>query len=197
MIEWAVAAAPIEGEARSGDLHVVKEFPGGTLIGVIDGLGHGPEAAAAAADAAAALEAHPHEDVLSLMRRCHEQLRGARGAAITLISIGVDRSMRSLGVGNVEAVRIRHDGSGATSRESVIQRGGVVGFSLPPLRAGVSPLFPGDTLILATDGIRRGFADGIEQRDPVQHVADRILAHFRQTSDDALVLVARIRDVGL
>ena len=66
MIDWALATSPLEGEPRSGDLHVVKEFPGGTLIGVVDGLGHGVEAGAAADEAVAELEAHAADDVVSL-----------------------------------------------------------------------------------------------------------------------------------
>jgi hypothetical protein len=40
---WAGTAL----EAESGDVHVVAEFDHGVLVGVIDGLGHGYEAAVA------------------------------------------------------------------------------------------------------------------------------------------------------
>ena len=48
LIEWAVAGAPIDGETESGDLHAVVQFEGGVLVGAVDGLGHGAEAAVAA-----------------------------------------------------------------------------------------------------------------------------------------------------
>jgi negative regulator of sigma-B (phosphoserine phosphatase) len=194
LIDWALAASQLEGESRSGDLHVVKEFPGGTLIGVVDGLGHGVEAGATADEAVAELEAHAADDVVSLMTRCHERLRGLRGAAITLVSIrNRDLTMSSLAVGNVEAVVVRDGPTGADVHESVVQRGGVVGFQLPRLQASTTRLSPGDTLILATDGIRPGFTHGVAISGPIQRSADRILKDFRRTSDDALVLVARVQ----
>jgi len=71
-------------------------------------------------------------------------------------------------------------------------RGGVVGVHLPALAAAIVPIMRGDTLILATDGVRSDFLHEIlPYRDPPQAVADRILARFGRITDDALVLVAR------
>lgn len=193
LIDWAVAAMALAGQTRSGDLHVVKTFPGGTLVGVVDGLGHGEEAGEAADIAVATLEAHAQEPVDSLVKRCHEKLRGTRGAAITLASFrAFDLAVSWLGVGNVEGVLLRGNGHASTGRESIVQRGGVVGYSLPPLLASVFPVSPGDTLILATDGIRAGFAQGLATGEPPQQMADRIFARSRRGTDDALVLVARV-----
>jgi len=55
-IEWSVASRARPGEAVSGDLHVVVPTRDGALLGVIDGLGHGEEATAAARMAAIVLE---------------------------------------------------------------------------------------------------------------------------------------------
>jgi phosphoserine phosphatase RsbX len=195
VIDWALATSPLEGESRSGDLHVVKEFPGGTLIGVVDGLGHGVEAGATADEAVAELEAHAADDVVSLMTKCHERLRGTRGAAITLLSIRHrDLMMSSLAVGNVEALVVRNGPTDRGAHESAVQRGGVVGFKLPRLQSSTTRLSPGDTLILATDGIRPEFSQSIAVGEPIQRSAERILEDFRRTSDDALVLVACVRD---
>ena len=49
----------------------------------------------------------------------------------------------------------------------------------------------GDTVILATDGIRDGFADGLAVAGTPQMMADAILAKHAKGNDDALVLVAR------
>jgi hypothetical protein len=56
----------------------------------------------------------------------------------------------------------------------------------------VQPICPGDLLVLATDGIRAGFAQGLALGDPPQQIADGILARHLKGNDDALVLVARI-----
>jgi hypothetical protein len=192
LIDWAVAGMALPGQVRSGDLHVVKEFPGGALVAVVDGLGHGEEAAEAAGMAVTTLGEHGEEPVEALVRRCNEKLRGTRGVAMSLVSLNdTGRTMSCLGVGNVECVLIRA-GHAAPARESVMLRGGVVGYSLPPLRASVFPYSQGDTLIFATDGVRPGFVAGLSWSERPQQAADRILADFGKGNDDALVLVARV-----
>jgi hypothetical protein len=192
LIEWGVASRPFPGESESGDCHLVKPFPGGVLIAVVDGLGHGPEAAHSASLAISTLEAHAAKTVSSLVSLCHDRLRGSRGVAITLASLSSrDSTMTWLGVANVEGVLLRADSRATSPREYVVQRGGVVGAQLPPLRPSMVALSPGDTLILATDGIRSGFLERLRVSDAPQRVADHILATRGKSTDDALVLVAR------
>ena len=64
---------------------------------------------------------------------------------------------------------------------------------LPPLRAAVMSIAPGDTLVFATDGIRAGFLAGLKLTDQPQPLADHILADHAKRTDDGLVLVARYR----
>ena len=47
-IDTGVATLPLPGEPESGDLSLVKRIGSGTLVAVVDGLGHGQEAASAA-----------------------------------------------------------------------------------------------------------------------------------------------------
>src|SRR5690606_24898882 len=72
VIDWATAGAALAGQASSGDRAVIVPFPGGALVAVIDGLGHGKEACEAAAEAEQVLVAAPYEPVDSLMLRCHQ-----------------------------------------------------------------------------------------------------------------------------
>jgi phosphoserine phosphatase RsbX len=192
VVEWGSAGAAIEGEVESGDAHVVAGFPHGTLVGLVDGLGHGPEAAAAAGEAVRLLEAHAGKPVLDLVERCHEALRYTRGAVMSLASFDArTASMTWIGIGNVEGILLRAPGAASPAREGIGLRGGVVGYQLPPLRASTLSVSPGDTLVLATDGIRSGFVAGLAPRGSPQELADSILARFARGSDDALVLVAR------
>ena len=57
-IEWGVASRSLPGQPTSGDRSIVKAFYDGVLMAAVDGIGHGEEAATAAAVAAATLEAH-------------------------------------------------------------------------------------------------------------------------------------------
>lgn len=193
LLEWGVAQMAMTGESVSGDMHLVQTFPDGALVAVVDGLGHGEEAAAAAKAAIDALAARPGRSPHLLFKSCHEALRLTRGAAVTLASFNqVDGTLTWLGVGNVEAVLLRADPTNSPPREYVLQHGGVVGLQMPPLRSFSVSYEPGDTLILATDGIRPGFAEGLPLDESPQSLADRIFARDRKGHDDSLVLVARV-----
>src|SRR5688572_13687443 len=98
----------VEGTA-SGDSHVVKESPEGVLAAVIDGIGHGNEAADAARVAGDTLTMSPHEDTVSLVWRCHEALKQTRGAVMTLVFFSPSGAMTWIGVGNIEGVIFRTD----------------------------------------------------------------------------------------
>lgn len=192
LIDWSVAARPLRGEARSGDLHVVAPFPGGVLVGAVDGLGHGEEAADAAVAAADVLISHSAEPVVCLLRKCHEALRGTRGAAMSLVSVASTGTVSWVGVGNVEVTLFRSDVA-THARESLLLRGGVVGYRLPNLQQSTVAMMPQDLLVLTTDGIGRTSFDDMRRRDPPARIADDVLARFARDTDDALVLVARFR----
>jgi phosphoserine phosphatase RsbX len=190
-IKWGFAARALGGETESGDLHVVATHAGGVLVAVIDGLGHGPEAALASRLAAATLGEHLGESVTVLMAHCHAALQRTRGAVLSLAAIQPDgREMTWLGVGNVDATLYRA-GSARYQRESLHHRGGVVGYQLPPLRAATLALDPGDTLVFATDGIASTFNGESPLGWHPQDAADHILRVYGKDTDDALVVVAR------
>lgn len=195
LIEWGAAASALPGQAVSGDRSVVAPFPGGVLVAVADGLGHGNEASLAAEIAVATLAKYAAESVIALVQRCHEALLRTRGVVMSLASLnGQDNTMTWMGVGNVEGVLFRADAEASPLRESILLRGGTVGYMLPPLRASVLPVARGDTLIFVTDGIRSSFAGDLalvaSSRAP-QQIADGILSRHSRQTDDALALVAR------
>jgi serine phosphatase RsbU (regulator of sigma subunit) len=172
---------------------LVRHFAGGALAAVIDGLGHGMEAAEAARGAVAALEERPSESVVFLLQQCHQRLQGApRSAVMTLASFNFeDKTLTCAGVGNVDGILMHADSRALARHEAVVPRRGLVGGRLPALHACGHALMPGDTLVLATDGIRPGFdAELRMDRDP-QAIADGILRQYSLATDDALVLVVR------
>ena len=193
LIEWSVAARPLPGEEVSGDAHVVQSFPDGLLVAVVDGLGHGSEAAEAASVATAILTEHAHEPPVSLVRRCHEGLIGTRGVAMSVAVLSNGGPMSWLGVGNVEASLFRSAQASPAVRDSLILRGGVVGYRLPPLQPSFVTVGPGDVLVVATDGIGSYSLDGMAVVEPATKIAKSILARYARETDDALVLVARCR----
>lgn len=192
LIEWGFAEMPLEGEAVSGDRYIIKPFQNGILMAVVDGLGHGYEAATASKTAIDTLKTHASEPIIPLVMRCHEALKGTRGVVMSIASFNsLDRTMTWLGVGNVEVILLREDEKAVRSRESPLLRGGVLGYQLPPLKESTRPVMRGDTLVFATDGIRSGFEAGIKIGDKPQQIAEHIMAQFARGTDDALVLVVR------
>lgn len=192
LIDWSVAARTISGERVSGDLYLVKPFEQRILVAVIDGVGHGDEAAKAARRTVEILDTYAVEPAIALIERCHEALLRTRGVVLTIAKLNTaENTMTWLGVGNVEGRLYRADAAASHPRESVLLRGGLVGYQLPALRASVIPVAPGDLLILATDGIHTTFEDGINLNATPRQIADKILRWHFKGNDDALVLVLR------
>lgn len=196
-LELGVATLALGGQTVSGDQHLVKSFPQGILVAVIDGLGHGREAAHAAKTAVATLEAaSDYSSVITLIQRCHEALGQTRGVVMSLALFNEkDHTMTWAGVGNVDGVILRADQGTNPAQENILLRGGVVGFQIPQgLIAAVIPVLPGDLLIFATDGLDSNYAQGVPVNEAPQRIATRILALHGKGTDDALVLVARWRE---
>jgi len=192
LVAWGVAARPLPGQAVSGDLHLVKSFSNGVLIAVLDGIGHGEEAAAAARTGVAVLENHAGEPPVALVKHCHAALMKTRGVVLTLASVDpLAGTLAWLGVGSVEARLLRAD-PWARSGERVVLRGGVVGYKLPELRVNNLFIAAGDLLVFATDGVGPGLApERWTQNDSPEQIANRIMEQHFKGTDDALVLVVR------
>ena len=193
-VDWGVAALSLAGEERSGDAYVVKTWGKKLLAAVIDGLGHGEHAADAARIATETLinNAADSDNVLSLVRRCHESLLRTRGVVLSLALFDTaNNAMIWLGVGNVDGLLLRADPQANPARESLLLRGGVVGYQLPSLRSSSTHVGLGDILIFSTDGIRSGFGSEVNREESPQQIADTIIMNHNRKTDDALVLVAR------
>ncbi len=105
IIECGVASFTLPGQTESGDRHVVRFFPDGVLVAVLDGVGHGDEAAMAAQIASDILEDCASEPGITLIRRCHEALRSTRGVVMSLASLDFAHGIMTwVGVGNVLGV---------------------------------------------------------------------------------------------
>ncbi|MGO9481585.1 MAG: SpoIIE family protein phosphatase [Candidatus Kryptoniota bacterium] len=155
ILEYGAESAIIPGQLESGDRYIVKETSMGALIGVLDGLGHGTEAATASGLAIKVIENHADEPVVTIARRCHEKLNRTRGVVMALVSINsADGTLTWLSIGNVEGTLIRANARAVPGYESIFMHPGVVGFRLPPISASALLISRNDVLILSTDGIR-------------------------------------------
>src|SRR5262245_42562736 len=144
MIEWSAALRSLREE--SGDQYLVKPVDDGTLVGVVDGIGHGPEAAAAARTALAALDELADEPVTRILACCHERLRATRGVVMSVARFRLrEATMTWAGVGNVDGILV--PAAKRQAPERLLLRAGVLGHQLPALDAVSLPVAAGDTLI--------------------------------------------------
>src|SRR5688572_16954056 len=84
ILVWGLATRAIEGQVESGDLHFVRMTDSRALVAVVDGLGHGVEAAAAARQAVEILAKDADQSVISLVKSCHEGMLGTRGVVLSV-----------------------------------------------------------------------------------------------------------------
>jgi len=191
-LEWSTAAATMPGETVSGDRHWAGPVANGMIFAVIDGLGHGRAAAAAAKIAVAMLQQHAGDPLIDLLQRCHESLRATRGVAMSVAKVNTEDSVLTwIGVGNVEGALLHREPE--LPSDKLLLRNGVVGSHLPTLRAEELPIRPGDILTMLTDGLSSEQPMRVAMDAKIESVADGILANACKGNDDALVLVARYR----
>jgi len=196
LFEYGVAKFVLPGQIESGDHHLICSNQDGVLIAAIDGIGHGEEAASAAKAATSILKSRVDEPIISLVERCHDELRLTRGVVLSLAFIDASRGMMTwLGIGNIQGVLMRAGARKGTVQETLLLRGGVVGSQLPPLQAAVLPVARGDTLVFVTDGVRREYIESLSALESPQRAADRILERYHSGKDDALVLIARLAGI--
>ena len=194
-LEWAVAGVAHPGEDQSGDQWVVVDDPSRVLFAVIDGLGHGAPAAAAAYRAAEVVGHHPAEPLHVLFALCHDALGHTRGVAMTLVSVHVEQQrMDWLGVGNVNAFVVRAAPARPRTVGGAILRSGIVGHVLPSrLRPSRMAIQTGDLLLVGTDGLAAGFAERPNLSAPATQIATDILSRYAKGADDGLALAVRYR----
>ena len=195
-IEWAAKASARPGENICGDKLIAVDVDGtAALMGVLDGLGHGAEAAEAAKRGVDVLRSGRAEPLDVLVRRCHNALSGTRGAAMTLARIDFRSDTLSwIGIGNVAADLVAKHPAGLEVRSSARLAGGIVGYRIPEaLKPQQVPIRPGDLLVMASDGIVEDHLDGIDFSASSLTIADQILHAHAKGNDDALVLAARHR----
>ncbi len=187
---YAGVSIPKPGQEVCGDAWAAAERDGRTVVLVADGLGHGPEAAAASREAVRIFEATPGSDPVELLERVHGGLRSTRGAAAAVAVVDrAARSVRFAGVGNIAASVL----AGGESR-SMVSLGGIVGHEARRIQPFDYPFPAGALLVLHSDGLGSRWTldryPGLTTRDPLV-VAGVLFRDFVRGTDDATVVAVR------
>jgi anti-sigma regulatory factor (Ser/Thr protein kinase) len=181
-------ALPMAGEEASGDAWAQASDGAMLTLMLVDGLGHGADAAVAAQTAVRELRAGV--DPGFLLERIHGALASTRGAAAAVAR--VDRASGRVdyaGIGNIAGTIVA---GGQT--KSLVSMPGILGHRTQRVRSFQYELPPGGLLVLHSDGLRSGWElagyPGLLLRDPLV-IASLLIRDFERGRDDVSVAVAR------
>ena len=181
---------PVRGEQACGDAWAMKVGGDATLFMLADGLGHGPDAAAASNLAAAIFAKQALRSPAELVRLIHAGLRGTRGAAVAVAEVALGaRVVRYAGVGNISG-RILCAGSA----RSLVSNNGTAGVEARKIQEFSYPWPEGGLLVLHSDGVATHWSledwPGLGQKNPAL-IAGVLFRDQQRLRDDSTVVVAK------
>ncbi|MFW6723220.1 SpoIIE family protein phosphatase [Streptomyces sp. MAR4 CNY-716] len=181
---------PADTEERCGDACAVADAGDARTALIVDGLGHGPQAAEAAETAISTFHRAQDAPLPQLVAEVHRALRLTRGAAVGLLRLRVGRA-ECCGIGNIRFLAV----SPHEIHHRFTGQPGVVGWNVPRPVVRSLPLPAGTTLVLHTDGIAARWADAPSPfllRLPPPLLAAALVHGHRYGNDDAAVLAGRV-----
>ncbi|MBV8138288.1 MAG: SpoIIE family protein phosphatase [Deltaproteobacteria bacterium] len=191
--EFSAICVPAPGETECGDAWSLRLAGDRVAAIVVDGLGHGPLAAAAAEQAVAVFGEHWFPTPAEYLAAADAAMRSTRGAALAMAQIDLRaRELHYAGVGNIAARIV----SLATNRQqSLVSHGGIVGAGLRKVQQFDYRWQDGDLLVMHSDGLNErwnlGTYAGLAHTD-VAVIAGIVYRDAKRTRDDATVLAARL-----
>jgi anti-sigma regulatory factor (Ser/Thr protein kinase) len=181
---------PKPGEEVCGDACTVADTPAGRTAMVVDGLGHGPDAAIAANEALRLFHRHQQLPVPRILEYLHAGLRPTRGAAVAIARYDAQRSTVVYGgIGNIA-------GSIQTGHEMrrMISMNGTAGHVARRIQTFDYPS-AGGLLIMHSDGLTMHWSleryPGITRMHPTL-IAAVLYRDYARHRDDATVLVVKV-----
>lgn len=187
------ATRPKPGRTQNGDAFLIEHGAGQSLVGIIDGLGHGREAHRASSEAQQHVRSHSSQPLSDLFAGVGRVCRGNRGVVMLLARFNWDAAEVTLGsVGNI-TLRVCH----STESRHLVSKRGVLGANAPSPKIAAWEWEPSSVMVLHSDGLTsRWSCDDVSLRDgrPVTVTANALLRSLSSADDDATVLVIRGTD---
>jgi anti-sigma regulatory factor (Ser/Thr protein kinase) len=194
-VRWGGVNVPYGDAGDSGDGWACTGDRSRAAAVLVDGLGHGSGAAAAAHAAIRLFPERPVTDLAGFVARAHEAMRSTRGGVLGVCTMDPERDrLTYAGVGNVTGRVFTGQRS-----QGLLGQDGTLGTELSPPRIRVDehPWAPGATLVLTSDGIRSrwdpGSYPGLLAHDPAVVAAVLHRDHARGTDDATVVVVQDLR----
>lgn len=192
-LESGVICIPIRGETVCGDdwnLHAAK---GRYVLLVVDGLGHGPEAAAAALAAKDVVQRNALRTPAEQMDAVHGALRPTRGAAAAIVELSPWSEVGTFcGVGNIGCF-VRSEGR----TRHLASHNGILGHQVRKVQEFSFPFPPNALLYAYSDGMNSrwdpGAYPGLENRPAALIAAVLYRDHARGRDDTTLAVIRNTR----
>ncbi|MCU1276301.1 MAG: anti-sigma regulatory factor (Ser/Thr protein kinase) [Bryobacterales bacterium] len=189
-LEVSGVSVPKPGEEISGDGWAIERFPFRTVFLVADGLGHGPDAARAAAEAVRVFRQARGLAITEIIGAIHDGLRPTRGAAVAVLEADMEqRIVRFVGIGNIAGAL-----SSATGMRQMVSHHGIAGHQVAKVQEFSYPWPGGALIVMHTDGLisRWNFSPypGLTARHPGL-IAGVLYRDFNRGKDDVTVVIAK------
>ena len=179
---------------QNGDAFLHKSWNNRTLIGVIDGVGHGQHAHVASLKAREYIEGHYDLPLESVLAGTNRACRGTRGVVAGLLRFYWNEKrvkVEFAGVGNIECIVVTSEG-----RKNLISKRGLLG-KYSPSPIVISQEWTGETrrtVFLHSDGISshwspKEFEETLSRS--ASEIANQFLLEFGRINDDATIAVAK------
>lgn len=188
---WGAVSQPAPGETLCGDAWSALYERARVAFIVVDGLGHGAFAAAAAEAAVRVFTERGLKDSPgAAMEAVHRGIASTRGAAASIAALRLDSpEMIYCGVGNISGAILAN---GAARR--TVSLAGTLGHTMRRTREFSYPVPAGAVLVLHSDGLLTNWSldpyPGLLARHPAL-IAGVLYRDFQRGRDDVTVLVAR------
>jgi anti-sigma regulatory factor (Ser/Thr protein kinase) len=187
LLDTAWISVPHPAEQMCGDGVSVCRSDHRTSFLVVDGLGHGADAADASRQARSAFEQSPFEDARKIVARINTELSGSRGAALAITQIEQrSNTLNYVGVGNITSrVYAYYSSTGCVSTQ------GIVGEKIGTPVEYTYDWAPGSILLMHSDGIKSSATlEAGKTGKSALMLAAEIYRDYYRGNDDATVVVS-------
>jgi anti-sigma regulatory factor (Ser/Thr protein kinase) len=182
--------APYPGEPVCGDNWSWRDGTAGRTIVLVDGSGHGMDAARAAETAVRTFTEHADAACEDIVERMHRALAPTRGAAVAVARIDTTALVvRFVGVGNISGMLVD-----AGKSRHMVSHNGTAGHIAPRIREFTYEFTNEPLVILHSDGLTSRWDLGAYPGLSTQHpslIAGVLLRDHRRGRDDASVVAMR------
>lgn len=179
------------GEIACGDNWAARQDGTLSLLCIIDGLGHGIDAARASATGRDAFFSRPMtESPKDIVQHLHSKLSGTRGAAVAVAAIDTrTEKLMYCGLGNISGWILTGD-----ERKHLMSDNGTAGYEARKIREWSFPWSRDSRLIMHSDGVSSRCAQARYSglfRHNAATVAATIYRDHNKSIDDATVAVLK------